>query len=199
MTFIETVPPEDATGLLAEHYAFDRENLGGVANFTRAFSLQPEVFAGWKQLNGAIKAGMDLRRYELATLAAARRLRSSYCMLAHGKVLADQFMDADAVAAIAADRDAFALDPGDRAVMALAEKIVDGATTVTQADIDELRAHGLPDSEILGVILAASVRCFFSKTLDAAGVQADEHYAELDPAFRDALVVGRPIAPARSG
>jgi hypothetical protein len=32
---------------------------------------------------------MDLRRYELATLAAARRLRSSYCCLAHGRVLAE--------------------------------------------------------------------------------------------------------------
>jgi len=29
------------------------------------------------ELNGAIKSGMDLRRYELATLAAAQR-RSSY-------------------------------------------------------------------------------------------------------------------------
>jgi len=35
---------------------------------------------------------MDMRRYELATLAAARRLGSSYCMLGHGKVLADWFM-----------------------------------------------------------------------------------------------------------
>jgi uncharacterized peroxidase-related enzyme len=196
MTFIETIPPEDASGLLAEHYAFDRENLGGVTNFTQAFSLQPEVFAGWKQLNGAIKAGMDLRRYELATLAAARRLRSSYCMLAHGKVLADQFMDAGTVRAIAEDGDGTALDATDRAVMALAEKIVDDATAVTQADIDGLREHGLPDSEILGVILAASVRCFFSKTLDAAGVQADHRYLDLDPDFRRPLVVGRPIAPA---
>lgn len=42
----------------------------------RAFSEQPKVFAAWKQLNGSIKAGMDPRRYELATLAAARRIRS---------------------------------------------------------------------------------------------------------------------------
>jgi alkylhydroperoxidase family enzyme len=34
---------------------------------------------------------MDLRRYELATLAAARRLRSGYCCLAHGTVLAERF------------------------------------------------------------------------------------------------------------
>jgi hypothetical protein len=34
---------------------------------------------------------MDLRRYELATSAAARRLRSTYCVMAHGSVPLDQF------------------------------------------------------------------------------------------------------------
>ena len=57
----------------------------------RAFAERPEVYAAWVQLNGAIKAGMDPRRYELATLAAARRLRSSYCCLAHGTVLQERF------------------------------------------------------------------------------------------------------------
>jgi alkylhydroperoxidase family enzyme len=194
MTFIQTVPPEEASGLLAEHYAADREMFGGSANMTRAFSLQPEVYGAWKQLNAAIKAGMDLRRYELATLAAARRLRSSYCMLAHGQILADRFLDADAVRALASDGDGTAVDAADRAVMALAEKIVDDATAVTQADIDGLRDQGLGDSEILGVILAASVRCFFSKVLDATGAQPDSRFAGLDPALRDALTVGRPIA-----
>ena len=40
-------------------------------NYERAFAERPEVYAAWQQLNGAIKQGMDLRRYELATLAAA--------------------------------------------------------------------------------------------------------------------------------
>jgi len=44
-------------------------------NYERAFAERPEVYAARVELNGAIKAGMDLRRYELATLAAARRLR----------------------------------------------------------------------------------------------------------------------------
>ena len=54
-------------------------------------------------------------------------------------------------------------------------------------------AHGLSDEEIFDVVLAAAARCFFSKTLDALGVEPDAAYAELDPAFRDALTVGRPI------
>jgi uncharacterized peroxidase-related enzyme len=191
--FIDTVPPEEATGLVAELYDADVAASGHVANYTRAFSLQPEVYAAWQQLSAAIKGGMDLRRYELATLAAARRLRSSYCLLAHGSVLADRFVEPETVQALAAGADAPELDDADRAVLALADKLAGDATSVTQDDIDALRAHGLADAEILGVILAASVRCFFSKTLDATGAQPDAKYAALEPAFRDALTPGRPI------
>ena len=67
------------------------QNGSMTTNFERAFAERPEVLAAWVQLNTAIKAGMELRRYELATLAAARRLRSSYCCLMHGSVLAEQF------------------------------------------------------------------------------------------------------------
>ena len=41
-------------------------------NYERAFIERLDVYRAWEQLNGAIKAGMDHRRYELATLAAAR-------------------------------------------------------------------------------------------------------------------------------
>jgi hypothetical protein len=39
-----------------------------------------------------------------------------------------------------------------------------------------------------------STACFFSKTLDAVGAQADSVFAELGPGLVDALVVGRPIS-----
>ena len=160
-------------------------------NLQRAFALRPHVLAAWQQLNGAIKETADLRRYELATLAAARRLTSSYCCLAHGKVLAEQFYDLDAVAALPEG-----LDAADRAIMTFAEKVVDDATAITQADVDELRSHGLSDAEITDVVLAATARCFFSKTLDALGAQPDPSYDELPASFREAMTVGRPIATA---
>ena len=95
-------------------------------NLELAFADRPEVYAAWVQLNGAIKAGMDLRRYELATLAAARRLRSSYCCLAHGTVLQEQF--GEPVLEIALDHRNAGLDEVDVAVMDLAERVVDDAT-----------------------------------------------------------------------
>ena len=163
-----------------------------VTNFERAFEPRPEVYAAWIQLNTAIKAGMDLRRYELATLAAARRLRSSYCSLAHGSVLAERF--GEPVVQIAADRHAAGLSEVDIAIMDLAERVADDASSIGDTDLQRLRDLGLGHEDIMDVVLAAAARCFFSKTLDALGVLPDSTYGELDPAMREALVVGRPIA-----
>ena len=196
MTYIETVPPDDATGDVAEIYDGARAMFGGLPNFVQAFSLRPQVYAAWLGLNGAIKADADLRRYELATVAAARRLRSSYCMLAHGSILADKFLGPDAVRAIADDARDAGLDEVDLAVMALADKVAADATTVDEADVARLRDLGLTDAEILDIVLAAAARCFFSKVLDGLGVDPDRAYQDLDPALRDALTVGRPIAAA---
>src|SRR3954464_11041464 len=124
MTYIQTVPENEATGATAAMFAADREIFGYLPNFTRAFSERPDVYAAWRQLNGAVKANMDLRRYELATLAAARRLRSSYCALAHGKVLLDNgFLGPAAVRAAAADHRSAGLDAVDVAVMDLADQV----------------------------------------------------------------------------
>jgi uncharacterized peroxidase-related enzyme len=162
-------------------------------NHGAAFATRPEILAAWQRLNGAIKESMDLRRYELATLAAARRLRSSYCMLAHGGVLADRFLTPDELRRVAADHRSAGLDEVDVAVMDLAEKVAGDATSLTAEDVERLRDLGLDDGEIVSVVSAAAARCFFSKTLDALGVQPDASYASVEPGLREVLVVGRPI------
>ena len=161
-------------------------------NFERAFDERPRVLAAWVELNTALKANMDLRRYELATLAAARKLRSSYCSLQHGRVLLEEF--GEPVREIALDRRTAGLDEIDLAVMDLAEKVVVDATSIDDSDRQPLRDLGLSEAQIMDVVLAAAARCFFAKTLDALGVLPDASLSELDAEVREVLVVGRPIA-----
>jgi uncharacterized peroxidase-related enzyme len=194
MSWIRTPPEDGATGEVAAAYSRDRESLGYVANYTRVFANRPAVLEAWRALNGAVKASMDPRRYELATVAAALRLRSSYCSLAHGKVLAEQFDGPEAVSAIVTAPDSVPLTPVDRAVMALADKVAAGAAHMTENDLTELRDLGVDDTDILDVVLAAAARCFFSSVLDAVGAEPDSVFHSLDPAVRGALTVGRPIA-----
>jgi uncharacterized peroxidase-related enzyme len=195
MAFINTIADEDADEQTAEMYRSDRERVGYLPNYARIFGARPDVYASWRSLADTIGSGMDARRYELVTLAAARQLRSTYCAVAHGSILHDRFFDGDELAEIATDLEPSALEEKDRAIMAFAATVAADATEVGQDRVDELRSHGLSDEEILDITLAAAARCFFSTVLDALGVEADAIYRDiLEPRLQDALVVGRPIA-----
>jgi uncharacterized peroxidase-related enzyme len=194
--FIEPVSEENASGATAEMYDADIAEDGSVSNLARAFSHAPEVMETWGGLILSIRGRMDRRRYELATLAAAEQLRSSYCMLAHGGVLASQFYDEQRVVQIVADRSTADLDETDRAVMDLAAKVAADATSVSPEDVDRLKRLGLSDAEIFDVVAAAAARAFLTKVIDGLGFLPDAAYAELDPELRDALVIGRPIEKA---
>ena len=197
MAFLRTIPPVEAQGPVREMYQQVARRFGYVPNWAQAFSLRPGVRDGWAALLTSIQPNLPARTYELATLAAARALRSSYCSLAHGSVLADKVFDAATVTAIMKDAPEASVEPGERAMMAFVEKVVLNADRVGRADIDVLRSHGYQDEEIFDVAAAAAARCFFSKLLDALGVQADSTFNDLDPTLREALTVGRPIADRR--
>ena len=194
MAFISTIPEEEAQADLKHLYDQNREGMGYVPNYVKAFSHRPEVMAAWGQLLGSIKANMDLRRYELVTLAAARALKSSYCMLAHGSVLLKKVYTPEQLELIARDYRTAGPTAAEVAMMAYAEQIARDATAISQEDIDTLRDHGFSDPEIFDIATTATARCFFSKTLDALGAQADEVYLGLEDGLRETLTVGRPIS-----
>ncbi|HYE93748.1 MAG TPA: peroxidase-related enzyme [Terriglobales bacterium] len=193
MAFIRTISPADAEGPVREIYERAAQRFGFVPNWARAFSLRPGVLQGWTALLGSVTAHLPVRTYELATLAAARAIRSSYCALAHGAVLADKVFDPTTVAAIATGADSV-LEPRERAMMTFAEKVALSADRITVEDVDGLRGHGYTDEAIFDIAAAAAARCFFSKLLDALGVEPDSSFRDADPAFRAALTVGRPVA-----
>ena len=195
MSYLNTPTEADAGGDFLRLYDGDRARQGYVANYTRVFALRPAVYDAWAALNATIKAGMDLRRYELATLAAARRPRSSYCALAHGAMLRDKFYDLATLRKIASDHHDADLDAVDIAIMDFAAKVAGDASTVSASDIEGLRRLGLDDTDTFQVALAAAARCFFSTAIDAVGAEPDHHYrGSMEPELRRILTVGRPIA-----
>lgn len=193
--FIE-VPEESTLGPdAAEWYRRQRDSWGYLPNYAPAFALRPDVAEAWNSLNGAIRRHMDRRRYELVTIAAARECRSTYCTAAHSKFLRDDCGDEATMRAFAADPSGAALDATDRAVVTLAAKVARDASSVTAADVEQVRAEGLREDEIVDVVLAASARSFFTKVLDGLGVQADFQLGEtFDPELRRQVTVGRPIS-----
>jgi AhpD family alkylhydroperoxidase len=84
MAFIDGIAVAQASGDVGSMY---EKTQAVVPNYAKVFGHRPQVMSAWSGLLASIRANLDTRRYELITLAAARALRSSYCMLAHGSVL----------------------------------------------------------------------------------------------------------------
>lgn len=194
MAFIHTIPVEQAAGDVRAMYERTQTALGYVPNYAKVFSHRPDVMTAWSGLLASIRGHLDARRYELVTLAAARALRSSYCMLAHGSVLLGKFYSAEQMTAIAGEPATAELAPADVAMMAFAEKLARDASAITEADVRALREHGFTDPEIFDIAATAAARCFFSKLLDALGAEPDAAYDGLDDGLKRRLTPGRAIS-----
>lgn len=198
MPFITTIAPEDADGALREIYDAAEARSGYIPNYAKLFSHRPDVYAAWQNLSAAVRKHMRLRRYELVTLAAARQLGCTYCMLAHGDIVVNSGeIDEAQLAAIAEDYRNAKLGDDEVAVMDYVTKVIANASSVTQADVDRMKDFGITDAEILDITLAAAMRSFFSKTLDALAAEPDPAYLASNPDLRGALAVGRPLAETR--
>src|SRR6266513_1954220 len=125
MSYLQTVPTDSAAGDVKTMYDEDLASQGYVANYTRAFSLRPDVLRAWLGMKNAITADMDPRLYELVTVATATAIRSSYCSLVHGGILASQYYPAEKVVSIAGDDVGDALDAADAAVVRFARKVAE--------------------------------------------------------------------------
>jgi uncharacterized peroxidase-related enzyme len=194
LMFIDTTGEAEADGPLADYFDKQRASWGFLPNFAAAFAPRPDVAAAWDTLNGAIRNGMDRRRYEIATIAAARTLRSTYCTVAHSMFLRDACGDDDTMRAIALAPDGSTLDDADRAVYRFAAKVAADASSVDQADVDALRAVGLSDADVADVVYAAAARSFFTRVLDGLGAELDPQTAgTMPPELLGDMVVGRGV------
>jgi uncharacterized peroxidase-related enzyme len=192
MAFIDTMPATSATGPLRDMYGKQERAYGYVPNYAKTFSHRPQVMQLWADLQKGIRQHIDRRRYELVTVAAAMAVRSTYCSLAHGQMLTEFYSQED-VLAIVNDSPDSPLSPSERMMFRFAGKIARDATSVTAAEVDELRTAGFGDAEIFDIAAAATARSFFAQLCEGLGTIGDHAYPRLDPSLKDALTVGRPL------
>lgn len=192
MAFIDTIPARWVTGDAFAMYDRQQKHYGYVPNYATVFSHRPEVMRRWAELQAAIKRPMDKRRFELATFAAACELRSSLCTLGHGKALLAFFSVADVIALARGETPA-SLTTAEAALMRFARAVARDASSVTAADVAELKTHGYSDAEVFDVAATAAGRAFFTKVIESLGASADAPTKELDAELRAALTVGRPV------
>ncbi len=188
MTIIRTPEPEDVTGDAAALYAEDLADLGYVPSHTRVMADNPAAVHAFTDLIRASRRTMDLRRYELVTLAAAQAIGSQACRLAHGRKALKAIDEAQLVRIARDFRDA-GLSEAEVAMMEFAQKVSLDSRAMTDADSLRLRELGFSDHEIVDIALAAAARNYYSRVLHALAVPADVP-PDLSEELREALLAG---------
>lgn len=192
MAFIDTISESDCNEDVHAMYARQRAHYGYLPNYAKVFCYRPELMGLWAQLQAGIKRNLDKRTFELVTFVAAQTLRSTLCSLAHGSALTE-FMHPRDVMALGRGETPDSLVPADARLVSFVRMVARDASSVTRADVDDLKAHGFTDATIFDVVAVASGRAFFTKLIEALGVEVDAPYYAMDPAFRVAMTVGRPV------
>ena len=194
MAFIETTTVSDATGNARTMLQRQQKHFGFVPNYAKIFTDRTDVLDLWAAMQSGIRSHIDERRFELITVAAARSIGSSYCSLAHGKILGEKFLSSEELLAVASG-DHTKFSEAEEAMMDLAQKVAKDSSSVTHNDVDRLRKTGLGENEIFDVVAVAAARCFFAKLVDGLGAQPDAPFGKnMEDEPRDRLTVGRPIA-----
>jgi alkylhydroperoxidase family enzyme len=82
------------------------------------------------------------------------------------------------------------VDDKDMAMLGYAEKITLNPASITETDVEGLRAHGWTDIEILEIACLASYRNYIARVANALGVEAEAHHFADDLATRERLEEG---------
>lgn len=181
MTYIDEVPYEEATGLLASLYERYARSDGGVDEIIRVHSLNPRSMEGHVRYYGHIVKGpspLSRAQREMIAVAVSAENDCHYCVNHHGASLRAVTGDVSTARALARDPDGAELDGVDRAIVDHALRLTRAPASSTEADVERLRDAGLSDEAILDVCQVASYFNFVNRMALALGVELEEYWDE---------------------
>jgi uncharacterized peroxidase-related enzyme len=150
---------------------------GGAAGIQRAHSLDPALMQITFAAIGTMHPGDALTwaERELIASVAARTAQCLYWTSAHAEFLRVASRDEEVAAGvIRAGAGAFvARSPRERALAGFAALITTAPWTLTRADLDRLRAVGLPDEGVVQAVTIGALFNYVTRVADAIGLEFD--------------------------
>ena len=124
--------------------------------------------------------GLSAAEREMIAVVVSMANGCLYCLVAHGAALRAAWGDPVMADRITLDwRRAEALTDRQRAICAMAERLTRTPLECTEAELDELRRHGLSDEDAWDVIEVAAMYNFTNRLALATGQMPNPEYHAL--------------------
>lgn len=156
MPRLHTVQVDQATGHAAQLFGAIKSSIGMVPNaYVTIGSNSPVALEAALNLDGALRKGsLSSKQIEVVKLAVSAVAECDYCLAAHSLMGKHAGLSIEAIRAIRTGN-----PTGDAAVDALAafaRRLVGTAGTVPAAVLDEVKAAGYSDAQVVDTLLAVA-------------------------------------------
>lgn len=188
MPRVRTVPPEAATGPLADAYEAAKATMGAPTAplVFQISSIRPDLASLLAGLAGALFDGGRLPRKSkevIATYVSALN-ECPYCVGAHTLLMQLHGASPEHVeAARVGDVSAFTDDEEVARFLPLAEKMTRHAYKVTDDDIEALRTAGWSDEQVLEAVWVVAFFNMVNRLADTLGISGADFDAEVQRAL----------------
>lgn len=189
MSWIKTIPPEEAIGKLKEVY--NRVSSPGkkIDNILQAHSLRPNTLEGHMKLykNVLHHNSNTLPKWFLETIGVYVSLLNNclYCVEHHfaglKKLLADEYKSAAVRSCLEEDKPEIYFSASQLLLLQYAKKLTINPSTIQKIQIEELQNAGIDDGEILEVNQVTAYFCYANRTVLGLGTSTDGDELGLSP------------------
>lgn len=173
MSWISEIEISEAEGRLAEIYAELVEKRGKVSNILKVHSLNPEAMGNHLDLYMTLMFGVSgLSRAEREAIAVVVSATNdcAYCVNHHVETLRRYVKDEETLNMLAEADGLETLEPRLSNIVRHAEKLTSAPGAMTESDLDELRAVGLEEKDILDLTLIVAYFNFVNRIALGLGV-----------------------------
>ena len=172
-TWITIAPPEEATGDLKRAYEKILETRGRVPDIRSVMAGEPLVVEGFAYFypeNNYACHSIDRRLAEMIATVASVANGSKFGGPAHARQLAQVTGDQAFAQNILRDYTSAGLAQKERALLDYARKLSKTPGEMTEQDIENLRAKGWTDPQIVATVHVTAFFAYMNRVAEALGV-----------------------------
>lgn len=180
---ISRLPVPDASEVdasVADFFGQAEQDTGFVLNFFRAFALNGPRMLGvisyLEQLLDAEAGVLSPRERELIAVVVSAENRCNYCIVTHSAALLAHSEDLALVRLVGINYRQAGLGAGERALADLAIKVTRDSAAISSEDLEQVRAAGYSDQQVLEAVEVASIFNFTNRLTSAIGLEPDDQF-----------------------
>ena len=158
-----------------------QEKSGFVPNVFLALAHRPDEFRAFFAAHDALMdktEGLSKAEREMIVVATSARNQCLYCVVAHGAILRIRAKNPLIADQLATNPNKADLSDRERHIVEFALKVCDDSASVSDADLDDMRAKGFDDDEIWDI---GAITAFFAMSNRLANLTSmrpnDEFFA----------------------